>query len=191
MTVDGKYKIALALKSLYNIYNIMAAYTVASIAGISGEKIAADMNNYVLKNGRVITFSLGSRRGTLLASKHENSISYDQSIRVACAHKDGCDVLIIVDAVSRKYFTSDVSWLYDIDFEMLGCENVRQIVLAGKYVNDLAVRFSYTDISPEKIKMFEDIGDAVKHLDSDRAEYIYTITCFSDTGKFLALVKED
>ncbi len=190
MTIDGKHTITLALKSLYNIYNILSAYTVASIVGIDGAQIAADMNNYVLKNGRVITFELGSRRGTLLTSKHENSISYDQSIRVASAYKEGCDVLIIVDAVSRKYFTSDVSWLYDIDFEMLNSDNVRQIVLAGTYVNDLVTRFSYTDIPSERIKSFEDIGEAVDHLNSDRSEYIYAITCFSDKGKFLAKVRE-
>ena len=191
MTIDGTHTITLALKSLYNIYNILSAYTVASIVGVDGAKIAADMNHYVLKNGRVITFSLGSRRGTMLTSKHENSISYDQSIRVAAAYKEGCDVLIIVDAVSRKYFTSDVSWLYDIDFEMLGSDNIHQIVLAGKYVNDLAVRFSYTDIPAEKIKLFESIDEAADYLNSDRSEYIYVITCFSDKGKFLVKVKED
>ena len=191
MTIDGTHTITLALKSLYNIYNILSAYTVASIVGVDGTKIAADMNRYVLKNGRVITFSLGSRRGTMLTSKHENSISYDQSIRVAAAYKEGCDVLIIVDAVSRKYFTSDVSWLYDIDFEMLGSDNIRQIVLAGKYVNDLAVRFSYTDIPSERIKLFESIDEAADYLNSDRSEYIYVITCFSDKGKFLVKVKED
>ena len=191
MTIDGTHTITLALKSLYNIYNILSAYTVASIVGVDGAKIAADMNHYVLKNGRVITFSLGSRRGTMLTSKHENSISYDQSIRVAAAYKEGCDVLIIVDAVSRKYFTSDVSWLYDIDFEMLGSDNIHQIVLAGKYVNDLAVRFSYTDIPNERIKLFESIDEAADYLNSDRSEYIYVITCFSDKGKFLVKVKED
>lgn len=191
MTIDGTHTITLALKSLYNIYNILSAYTVASIVGVDGAKIAEDMNHYVLKNGRVITFSLGSRRGTMLTSKHENSISYDQSIRVAAAYKEGCDVLIIVDAVSRKYFTSDVSWLYDIDFEMLGSDNIHQIVLAGKYVNDLAVRFSYTDIPSERIKLFESIDEAADYLNSDRSEYIYVITCFSDKGKFLVKVKED
>ena len=191
MTIDGTHTITLALKSLYNIYNILSAYTVASIVGVDGAKIAEDMNHYVLKNGRVITFSLGSRRGTMLTSKHENSISYDQSIRVAAAYKEGCDVLIIVDAVSRKYFTSDVSWLYDIDFEMLGSDNIHQIVLAGKYVNDLAVRFSYTDIPNEKIRLFESIDEAADYLNSDRSEYIYVITCFSDKGKFLVKVKED
>ena len=191
MEIDGKYRISLALKSLYNIYNILSAYTVARVVGIDGEKIAADMNNYVLKNGRVITFKLGSRRGTMLTSKHENSISYDQSIRVASACKEGCDVLFIVDAVSRKYFTSDVSWLWDIDFEMLDNPNIRQIVLAGKYVNDLSVRFSYTDIPEDKIKRFESIDEAARYLDSDRREYIYVITCFSDKGKFLGKVEVD
>ncbi len=157
MTIDGTHTITLALKSLYNIYNILSAYTVASIVGVDGAKIAADMNHYVLKNGRVITFSLGSRRGTMLTSKHENSISYDQSIRVAAAYKEGCDVLII----------------------------------AGKYVNDLAVRFSYTDIPSERIKLFESIDEAADYLNSDRSEYIYVITCFSDKGKFLVKVKED
>lgn len=191
MEIDGKYEISLALKSLYNIYNILSAYTVASIVGISGEKIAADMNNYVLKNGRVITFKLGSREGTMLTSKHENSISYDQSIRVASAFSEGCDVMFIVDAVSRKYFTSDVSWLWDIDFEMLNNPNIHQIVLAGKYVNDLAVRFSYTDIPSNKIKLYESIDEAVDYLNSDRKEYIYVITCFSDKGKFLGKVNGD
>ena len=189
MGIDGRYRISLALKSLYNIYNILAAYTVARIVGIDGAKIAADMNDYVLKNGRVITFGLGSRRGTLLTSKHENSISYDQSLRVASAYREGCDVLIIVDAVSRKYFTSDVSWLWDIDFEMLNNENVREIVLAGTYVNDLALRFEHTDIPAERIHCFADINEAVDYLDSGRKEYIYAITCFSDKGKFLARVK--
>ncbi len=186
--IDGKYRISLALKSLYNIYNILAAYTVASIVGIDGQKIAEDMSDYVMKNGRVITFEIGSRQGTMLTSKHENSISYDQSIRLAAADKNGCDVMFIVDAVSRKYFTSDVSWLWDIDFEMLQNDNVHEIILSGKYSNDLAVRFSYTDIPPEKIKIIEDIPEAYNYLGSDRKEYIYVITCFSDKGKFLSLL---
>ncbi len=190
LELDGKYRVSLALKSLYNIYNILAAYTVARLVGIDGKAIADDMNDYVLKNGRVINFKLGSRQGTLLTSKHENSISYDHSIRVACACDEGADVLIIVDAVSRKYFTSDVSWLWDIDFEMLDNDNIHEIVLAGAYVNDLASRFSYTNIPQKKIKLFEDISEAADHLNSDRKEYIYAITCFSDKEKFLSKVEE-
>ena len=186
--IDGKYNISLALKSLYNIYNILAAFTVASVVGIDKGKTAENLSNYVMKNGRVVNFTIGKRHGTLLTAKHENSISYDQSIKLAASEKSGCDVMFIVDAVSRKYFTSDVSWLWDINFDMLNCENVHKIILSGKYCNDLAVRFSYTDIPRDKIKIFEDIKKAYDFLNSDREEYIYTITCFSDKGKFLTLL---
>ena len=76
----------------------------------------------------------------LLTSKHENSISYDMSLKLAASDNDGSDVVIIVDAISRKYFTSDVSWLYDIDFHLLDTDNVKRIILAGAYANDLAAR---------------------------------------------------
>ena len=189
LEINGKYHISLALKSLYNIYNILAAFTVASLIGVDGEKIAQEMNDYVLKNGRVINFTLGERKGTLLTSKHENSVSYDHSIRVACACEQGADVLIIVDAISRKYFTGDTSWLWDIDFEMLDNKNIGDIVLAGTYVNDLAARFSYTDIPQEKIHLFEDIDKAAEYLNNGRKEYIYIITCFSDKEKILSEVE--
>ena len=191
LVINGTDKIELALKSLYNVYNILAAYSVASLLGIDGEKISQTINNYVLKNGRVTTFKLGSRKGTLLTSKHENSISYDMSLKLAASDKAGSDVVIIVDAISRKYFTSDVSWLYDIDFHLLDTDNVKRIILAGAYAFDLAARFSYTKIYEDKITVTESIEDAVKLLDTDDSEQIYVITCFSDKGKFLERVEVD
>ena len=100
-------------------------------------------------------------------------------------------MVIIVDAVSRKYFTSDVSWLWDIDFHLLGSENVKQIILAGTYSNDLAVRFSYTDIAEDKIKILETVEETVTYLNNERKEKIYIITCFSDKDKFLTRVMVD
>ena len=99
--------------------------------------------------------------------------------------------MIIVDAVSRKYFTSDVSWLWDIDFHLLRSENVKQIILAGTYCNDLAVRFSYTHIDESKIQILETVEEAVNYLNSECKEKIYVITCFSDKDKFLTRVTVD
>lgn len=191
ITINNKYKIELTLKSLYNVYNLLAAFTVASITGVDGNTIAKSLSNYVLKNFRVVTFTLGNRKGTLVTSKHENSISYNQSLKLAASDKDKCDVLIIVDAVSRKYFTSDVSWLWDINFDLLKSDNVKNIVLAGTYCNDLATRFSFSKVDRNKIKVIKDIEEAVDYLDNDHKEKIYVITCFSDKGKFLEKEKVD
>ena len=96
-----------------------------------------------------------------------------------------------MDAVSRKYFTSDVSWLWDIDFELLANESVGEIILSGTYVNDLATRFSYTGIDQSKIKAISDITEMSEYLRTSSDRKIYVITCFSDKGKFLSLVKEE
>lgn len=191
LTIDGSVKIALAFRSIYNVYNILAAYSVCSLVGVKSETAAGVINNYILKNGRMVKFTLGAHHGTLLTSKHENSVAYDTNLRYIRDLKDPCTVAVIVDAVSRKYFTSETSWLWDIDFDLLNCEPVGHILLCGRYANDLAVRFSYTGISPEKWELHPDIREATESLKSSGDEDLYVVTCFSDRDKLLSnVVKE-
>ena len=76
------------------------------------------------------------KEGTLLISKHENSISYNNNIQyIIDQHKD-YSILLIIDDISRKYFTADTSWLWDINFELLNNKNLKQLVVAGKYTDD-------------------------------------------------------
>ena len=188
ITVNGENEIRLAFRSIYNIYNILAAYAVCTLVGVPEAETAKRMSNYILKNGRYVEFTLGSHRGTFLISKHENSISYDMSLKYALAGNKPCSFVIIVDAVSRKYFTSDTSWLWDIDFGQLAGDWVKNIYLCGKYCNDLAIRFSFTDIPAEKIKVFEDIDAACAELRSSGDEQLFAVTCFSDKEKFMSNV---
>ncbi|MGN1347504.1 MAG: MurT ligase domain-containing protein [Acutalibacteraceae bacterium] len=189
ITINGKDEIQLSFKSIYNVYNILACYAVCSLVGVDGETVSKSISNYFLKNGRVVEYRLGEARGTLITSKHENSVSYDQSLRYSVQQKNPHAVIIIVDAVSRKYYTSETSWLWDINFGMLSTENTEHIYLLGKYANDLYVRFSYTDIDPEKISLIENIPQGVETIKNAGHSELYTITCFSDKDKFLSLVE--
>ncbi|WP_298020082.1 Mur ligase family protein [uncultured Dysosmobacter sp.] len=191
LTIDGTVTIQLAFRSIYNVYNILAAYAACRRAGAAPEKIAGVINNYILKNGRMQKFTLGQHHGTLLTSKHENSIAYDTNLRYVASTKADCAVLIIVDAVSRKYFTSETSWLWDIDFDQLNVPQVKKIVLSGRYCNDLAERFSFTAIAPSVWSVQPDIAAAAAALKEDGSEDLYVVTCFSDRDKLLAhVVKE-
>ena len=186
ITVNGTDEIRLALSSIYNVYNILAAYAVCSLLGVPGKEIARLTSNYILKNGRYIEFRLGSHDGVFLISKHENSVSYDMSFRYAVSQGKPFSAVIIVDAVSRKYFTSETSWLWDINFGLLQTDLLKRVYLCGKYCNDLAMRLSFTDIPQEKIKVFEDIDAACKELRENGEEQLYAVTCFSDKEKFLS-----
>lgn len=187
--IDHEIKIKLALNSLYNVYNFLAAYTVCSLMGMDKQVIGDSISSYIMKNGRVVQFELGEHKGTLLTSKHENSVSYDHSIRYAAAYPENCSVLLIVDAVSRKYFTSETSWLWDIYFNGLNSPNIQSVTLCGTYANDLAVRFAYTNIPQEKIRVEPSIEKEIEYLKENGNEKLFVITCFSDKDKLLSSVK--
>lgn len=189
--IDGKYEIHLNFKSAYNVYNLLAAFTAASEIGVQPDRIAASLNNYLLTSGRVIRFHTQNHTGTLLISKHENSISYNQSLRYAIRQPGFNTVVIIVDAISRKYHTSETSWLWDIDFEILKSGSIAKIFLMGKYAFDLATRFEMLELPEDKVIRCIDIADGVKLLDETAQGEIYVVTCFSDKGKFLESVTLD
>lgn len=191
LTLDHAVEIQLAFRSIYNVYNILAAYAACRCAGVPAETVGRVVSNYILKNGRMQTFTLGRHHGTLLTSKHENSIAYDTNLRYIAASQPECAVLVVVDAVSRKYFTSETSWLWDIDFDQLNAPQVKRVVLSGRYCNDLAERFSFTDIPQERIEVRESIPEACQALAETGSEDLYVVTCFSDRDKVLAHVKKE
>ena len=191
LTIDGAVTIQLAFRSIYNVYNILAAYAVCRRIGIAADTAAGVINNYILKNGRLVKFRLGDHKGTLLTSKHENSIAYDTNLRFVRSCGTECTVLVIVDAVSRKYYTSETSWLWDIDFDLLNCEHVNKVILSGQYSHDLADRFSFTNIPQEKIVVQPDIAAAAEELKANGREQLYVVTCFSDRDKLLVHVEKE
>ncbi len=191
LTINGEAEISLAFKSIYNVYNILAAWSVCALARVDRSVMAGVINNYMLKNGRMITFRLGSHQGTLLTSKHENSVAYDTNLGYIADTDKPCTVLVIVDSISRKYFTGETSWLWDIDFDRLSCGHIQKVMLYGKYCNDLAVRFKYSRIPADKIEVGEDIRTAAEYLKGSGDEDVYVVTCFSDRDKLLAHTERD
>jgi len=191
LTLDGSVEIQLAFRSIYNVYNILAAYAACRECGVEPEAIARVISGYILKNGRMQTFRLGEHHGTLLTSKHENSIAYDTNLRYVSSQKENCTVLVIVDAVSRKYFTSETSWLWDIDFDLLAKPHVKKVILSGRYSNDLAQRFSFTALEEGRWIVEPDIAAAAAALKAEGSEELYVVTCFSDRDKLLAHVEKE
>ena len=185
LTLDGRFTVKLAFRSIYNVYNILAAYAACRECGVEGGAIADTLSSYILKNGRMQTFRLGQHHGTLLTSKHENSIAYDTNLRYIASTNQDCTVLIIVDAVSRKYFTSETSWLWDINFDQLNVPHVKRVIISGLYRNDLAERFTFTGV--QNWEVIPGIPDAAAAIKAQGSEDLYVVTCFSDRDKLLNL----
>lgn len=186
---DGEeHRMKCGINSLYHACNMLAAFALCRELGVPAESIEKSISDYFLTNGRVRCWEQGGRKLVLLTSKHENSTSYDCSLEYAA--RAGGSVLVIVDAVSRKYFTGETSWLWDIDFDRLASENVKKVYIAGKYVWDIAQRLSYSEIPAEKLEIIgelDGIGDMLSREKND----LYIVTCFSDRDKFISRLPAD
>ncbi len=191
-TINGEHKITLNFKSFYNIYNLLAAFTVASLLGVGPDRICASLNGYIVKKERIIEFVTAAGKGMMIISKHENSISYNQSLRYITGQKGDLTAVIIVDSISRKYYTNETSWLWDIDFELLRSDNVRRIILAGKYAYELGFRFKHTGIDENRISIIPDLDDLMKAINDMAVPggKTFVLTCFSDKQKFIDRVRK-
>ena len=178
--------ISLDFASKYNVYNLCAAFASARILGVEDGIITRKLNDFVMKNGRIVRFACGKNEGLMITSKHENSTSYNQSLGYVAAQKEKSTLVIIVDAISRKYYTTETSWLWDISFELLEGSNVERIILSGKYAYDLALRFEYAGITTAEVVVEPDLDKMAGMLRELPESGLYCVTCFSDKEKLLS-----
>ena len=151
--------------------------------------VARMLSAFVMKNGRIVRFTAGENKGLLITSKHENSTSYNQSLSYVASRKEDSTLVILVDAISRKYYTAETSWLWDISFELLNNTSVKRIILTGKYAYDLALRFQSANIQTAEVIVEPDL-DKMGQLIAEKSDNaLYAVTCFSDKEKLFDRVK--
>lgn len=177
--------------ALYNIYNLTACYTLGKLTNLDSSKVVETLNNLSLKVKRVNTFKLNNLEGTLLLSKNETPVSYNQSLSYINKQKGSKTVVLGFTRISGRYNLKDLSWLYDINFESLNDESIKKIICVGPFSNDLIVRLKLAGINPKKIVT---CLDPEKMLDVIKEKSIGKVYCslYFDTEKILKrlLIKE-
>ena len=127
----------------------------------------------------------------MLESKNENALSYYQSLKYI-VNAEGKKVVILgFDNVSRRYKYNDLSWLWDVEFELLNDESIEKVILIGRFKWDVRVRLLYAKIREDKIIMLDDLNDLTHVLKSETKGNIYTMVCFDMTEILLNKFKED
>ncbi len=184
--LDKKYAIRPQILNNVFAYNIAAAFSVATeVFSLSAEDAAAALSGYKLTNERVREFTVNGHKGLFLLSKHENSISYDSSLStVINSDSDEITVVLIVDLLSRKYIANDMSWLWDIDFNLLCDKRIKNIILSGGFANDLAARLLFSGVDEEVISVEPDLDRMMELLYKTAAGDVFVMTCFTDVNKF-------
>lgn len=176
---------------LYAVYYTTAAYALCSTLGIDEKIIIDSINKHKTDNKRGKVRTLDGRILTMLETKNENNLSYYQSIRYIKNQKEKKTIILGFDNVSRRYQFNDLSWLWDVEFELLNDKNIDKIFVIGRFRYDIMTRLSFTDIDKNKLVLVDDLSTLIKQVKENSVGDIYTMVCFDMTANILKLIEDD
>lgn len=147
---------------IYAAYATLGAYALTNIIGVDEETILNSLNNNKVPNSLGKEFNYKNHKIIMLETKNENNLSYYQGCKYIKAQSGLKSVILGFERVSKRYKESDLSWLYDINFELLNDKHIDKIFIFGRFKYDLAQRLEFANIDKNKIVF---INDASKILD--------------------------
>ena len=173
-----KTRVDIPLGGLYNTYNVLAAFAAARTLGLEPTFIAERLKNFSAAFGRQERMTFRGRHLNLVLSK--NPAGFNETLTTAVELAKGtCFVIGLND---RKADGTDVSWIWDVDFEHLK-DKARVVVPAGNRAYDMAVRLKYADVPAQPPET--DPGSALDSLikatnEGDTAHLLCTYTAMLD-----------
>ena len=133
---------------LYNAYNVLAASAASTTLGVGGTTIAWAMKNFKSAFGRIERLRLRNRTLTLALVK--NPVGFNEVLRMLTTATDGLTVPTMIAINDRHADGRDVSWLWDVDFELLA-HGSAALSTTGLRGPDMANRLKYAGVPLERI----------------------------------------
>ena len=125
-------------------------------------------NNSKLNN----SYKYKDKNVYVLSNKNENNMTFNQSVLFASNKKTEKTIVIGWKEISRRYKYNDMSWLYDIEFELLNDSLTQKIVCIGRDKFDIGLRMKYAGFENEKIKIYETLQEAEQEIKSSNGDII-------------------
>ena len=176
--------------ALYNAYNILVSYATARVDDVDKEKIIESLNSLSTKVKRLNQFKVKNNTGTLLLSKNETPLSYNQSLEYVTKEKGIKTVAIGFTRISGRYNLKDLSWIYDINFELLNEKNIEKIILIGPFAHDLAVRLKTANIDSKKFLYCLDYQNSLDYCLKHAKGDLYCLLYFDLNYLYIDKLKE-
>ncbi len=184
------------LPGLFNVYNVGAAAIAALAAGADRPTIETTVSRFHGAFGRFDTLPL-PHSGRLITLLVKNPVGFDQALSLVAAIKGVRQLVIGIN--DRLADGTDVSWLWDVDFESLadpvrhssevkraihtsevGRNRTINILTTGTRAHELANRLHYAGINPARIATDPDLTTVLRQI--ERTKRGTTVCCLTYTA---------
>jgi len=169
--VEGRH-IAANYRGFYNIYNILAAYSAARTAGMELRGFCQVLQNFNPQNGRNERFQI--RGSKVLLNLAKNPAGFNQNISAVMEDQEEKDIIIVINDNAQD--GTDISWLWDVDFDRFAEEHIHSITVSGIRCQDMRLRMKYVDIPTELV---EDVKTAIEKRLKDGCGNLYVLVNYT------------
>ena len=153
---EGVSRVRLQVPGLYNVYNALAAASLARGVGFSLEEATTGLGRASAAFGRFERIAIDGRSLVVLLVK--NPAGANETLRTLM-QGDGPALAVVAlnDGIADG---RDVSWIWDVDFEPLAAR-LERLVVSGDRAAELGLRFAYGGLDERRIEVIPDIAAAL------------------------------
>ncbi|MDO4663376.1 MAG: MurT ligase domain-containing protein [Erysipelotrichaceae bacterium] len=155
-------------EGMYSMYNYAAVAAVMKHFNVSNQAFEAMLSDAPKPAGRNEHFSKGDQQVILNLIK--NPTGANEVLKVI--EQDHNEKSIVIVLNDKEQDGTDISWIYDTQFEKLMNEGTKQIICTGRRAGDMALRLFYGDYQNE-LSIEDDVDQAVvKALSNSQNVYV-------------------
>ncbi|MDO4281926.1 MAG: Mur ligase family protein [Peptococcaceae bacterium] len=175
--IDG-VDFSLPIAGMYNIYNALAAYSVAKHFGISDQYIKRGFEASKRIFGRQEHIHIGDK--DVVMNLIKNPVGYNQIVAMLATDPEPFSVVAILN--DRHADGTDVSWIWDGDFEQLvQITKGRPFFLSGIRVAELSTRFEVAGLGDDEKIINQDLSAIAEWIKEAPTRKVYILATYTAT----------
>lgn len=159
---DGSSGITLDinLPAVYNIYNALASFAALLSAGVASGSSADALAGFKCAFGRMESLPIGKKGGRMILVK--NDAGCNQVLQFL--HKTDEDFILSIYLNNNVSDGRDISWLEDVEFELLKSCKVKKIYVSGMRTEEMYDRLIRAGLPSELLEKQIDCKELIREL---------------------------
>ena len=177
-------RLTISQSGLYNIYNGLCAYSIGKEMNIEDNFIALSLGKQDSSFGRQEEIAIENKKAKIILVK--NPAGYNQALETLCLNDDNFSTLFMLN--DNYADGTDVSWIWDVDFEKLASLPIKNVFISGTRLYDMAVRLKTAGLNSDNFIIEEDydkLTEKIKNSDTDFIYILATYTAMINYRKYL------
>lgn len=171
----GQKKYAINIGGTYNIYNALAAYTVAREFGLSDAEVAQAFAKNKRIFGRQEMIHYAGKQIDLILVK--NPVGLDEVLHMLNTEKDDYSLVTLLNANHADGI--DTSWIWDADFEGLNKAKIKKVLVGGQRWHDMGFRLEISGFDPGKMSTNPDDESLIEEMGKLPTKKVYILSTYT------------